>query len=73
MNGGFDDTLAFLLIELTERLTPGIVAVLVEKSGNGGQRLLTIGYDGNVGLDVLVNLAAVNVQVDNLGLLACRR
>ena len=45
------------------------MTVCTKQSGDGGQRLLTVSDYGHVCLHVLVNLAAVNVKVDNLSLL----
>ena len=43
--------------------------ILIQQCSNSGQRLLTICNDSQIGLHILVNLALVNIQMDNLGLL----
>ena len=69
MNGGLDDFRAFLLVQLLERLAPFLVVVTVQQSGEGWQRLFTVCHNGHVGLHILVYLAGVDIQMDNLGLL----
>ena len=42
--------------------------ILVQQTGNGWQTLLAVAHHSHIGLDNLINLSLVNVQVNNLGL-----
>ena len=61
MNGRLDDLRALFLVERLERLAPLAMIGFLDEGRDGGQRLLTVGYDGHIGLHILVDLAGVNV------------
>ncbi len=58
--------LLFLLAVFLEGISPLTVNILVQQTGNGWQTLLAVTYHSHIGLDNLVNLSLVNIQVDNL-------
>ena len=58
--------LLFLLAVFLEGISPLAVNILVQQTGNGWQTLLAVAHHSHIGLDNLINLSLVNVQVDNL-------
>ena len=69
MDGRLDDFLTLLLVERLERVAPLLMTGLIDQGRDGRQRLLTVGNHRHVGLHVLVDLAVVDIEVDNLRLL----
>ena len=69
MDGWLDDLGALLVVKYFKRVAPLLVVVLIEQCGEGRQRLLTVGHHSHIGLYILVYLAAVDIQMDNLSLL----
>ena len=68
MDGGLNDFLTFFLVERLERIAPLLMTGLVDQGRDGRQRLLTVGNHRHIGLHVLINLAMVDVEVNNLRL-----
>ena len=68
MDGWLDDFHPFHLVERLERIAPFLMLVFVYQGRDGRQRLFTIGNHCHIGLHVLVNLAMVDVEVNNLRL-----
>ena len=69
MNGGLDDFLTLHLVERLERVTPRLVVILIQQGCDSWQRLLTVGHHSHIGLHVLVDLTAVDIEMDDFGLL----
>ncbi len=69
MDGGLDDPRALLLVERLEGGAPRAVVGLMDEGREGRQRLLAVAHDGHRDLHVLVHLALVDVQMDDLRLL----
>ena len=69
MDGWLYHLLRFLLEIWLEALNPLLVLVLVKQTGYGRQRHLTVANNRHVGLDILVNLHIIYIEMYNLGLL----
>ena len=69
MDGGLDDLRTLLLVQLPERLAPFAVLIAIQQRRQRRQRLLAVGHHRHIGLHILVYLATVNIQMNNLGLL----
>ena len=70
MDGGLDDLRALFLVERLEGRAPLTMVSFPDEGREGRQRLLTVGHDGHISLHVLVNLAGIDVEVDDLRLLS---
>ena len=68
MDGGFDDSFLFYLVQGLEAANPLAVAGLVNQVRQSRQRGLAVGHHGDIGFYILINLGKVNVEVDDLRL-----